>query len=55
LNYGFTTTLVAEEWSSDSSPYIHSSRDKYDTIDFAYLESNTILINALIEDLTRVE
>jgi Zn-dependent M28 family amino/carboxypeptidase len=54
LNEGFVTTLVAEEWSSDSSPYIHSSRDDYDTLDFVYLESNVVLINAIILELTKV-
>lgn len=43
---GFAAVGLSEEWASgDTTPYYHSSGDRYDTVDFGYLVSNATLVN----------
>lgn len=43
---GFLAVGLSEEYASgDTTPHYHQSSDRYDTVDFAYLESNATLVN----------
>jgi acetylornithine deacetylase/succinyl-diaminopimelate desuccinylase-like protein len=45
--------LTEEYTSGDTTPYYHKVGDTYDTINFPYLLSTTVLVNQVVADLTR--
>jgi hypothetical protein len=50
----FLATGVTEGYTSgDTTPYYHKPGDTYETIDFAYLKSTTVLVNRVMADLSR--
>jgi hypothetical protein len=52
--YGFPIILLSEAWPGDSTPYYHTSRDAYSTIDFPYLELATNFENGVVKYLTQI-
>jgi Zn-dependent M28 family amino/carboxypeptidase len=50
----FLATGVTEGYTSgDTTPYYHMAGDTYETVDFAYLKSTTVLVNRVMSDLAR--
>ncbi len=50
----FTATGISEEYrNSDTTPHIHKSTDTYDTINFNYLLSTTLIFEEAIKSLLR--
>jgi Zn-dependent M28 family amino/carboxypeptidase len=50
----FLATGVTEGYTSgDTTPYYHKAGDTYETVDFAYLKSTTVLVNRVMSDLSR--
>jgi hypothetical protein len=45
--------LTEEYTSGDTTPYYHKVGDTYDTINFPYLLSTTVLMNQMVADLVR--
>jgi hypothetical protein len=45
--------LTEEYTSGDTTPYYHRVGDTYDTVNFPYLLSTTVLVNQMIADLAR--
>ena len=45
--------LTEEYTSGDTTPYYHKVGDTYDTVNFPYLLSTTVLVNQMVADLTR--
>lgn len=45
--------LTEEYTSGDTTPYYHKAGDTFDTVNFAYLLSTTVLVNQVVADLTR--
>jgi hypothetical protein len=52
----FLAVGLTEEYASpqpDTTPYYHKAGDTFDTVNFPYLLSTTIVVNQVIADLTR--
>jgi hypothetical protein len=50
----FPATGVTEGFTSgDTTPYYHMAGDTYETVNFAYLKSTTVLLNRVMADLAR--
>ena len=45
--------LTEEYTSGDTTPYYHKAGDTFDTVNFPYLLSTTVLVNQVVADLTR--
>ncbi len=53
-DWGFPAVGITEEFASgDSTPYIHRPTDTYDTVDFVYLASTTVFLNAVFTELVQ--
>jgi len=53
--FGFAAIGLTEEYvNGDTTPYYHTSNDTYDTVNFAYLRSTTVLANAHFARLARM-
>lgn len=52
IDQGFTAMGICEEYvKGDTTPYYHSSKDDYDTVNFEYLASSTHFIFQLFKSL----
>lgn len=52
---GFSAVGITEEYvSGDTTPHYHRPGDTFDTVDFDYLESTTILIHQMLRDRSGV-
>ena len=52
IDQGFTAMGICEEYvKGDTTPYYHSSKDAYDTVNFEYLSSSTHFIFQLFKSL----
>jgi acetylornithine deacetylase/succinyl-diaminopimelate desuccinylase-like protein len=50
----FPATGVTEGYTSgDTTPYYHKPGDTYETVDFAYMKSTTVLVGRVMTDLSR--
>jgi Zn-dependent M28 family amino/carboxypeptidase len=45
--------LTEEYTSGDTTPYYHKAGDTFDTVNFSYLLSTTVLVNQVVADLMR--
>jgi len=52
---GYNVTLVAEDWTFDSSDVYHSADDKIEYVNFDYLEKFTQMVFYVVAELTKVE
>ena len=51
-NAGLSAVCLSEEWSGkDTTPYYHSAKDTFATVNFGYLESSSRLIAQALQDL----
>jgi len=51
---GFAAVGLTEEYhNGDTTPHFHRPGDAYDTVDFDYLKSTTLLVIAALRELTR--
>ncbi len=52
LQAGYRTAAVSEEWfNDDSTPHLHRSTDRYETVDFEYLDSTTELVFEVLKTI----
>jgi hypothetical protein len=52
----FLAVGLTEEYAtvpSDTTPYYHKVGDTFDTVNFDYLLSTTVIMNQVVADLTR--
>jgi Zn-dependent M28 family amino/carboxypeptidase len=52
----FLAVGLTEEYASaprDTTPYYHMAGDTFDTVNFEYLLSTTVIVNQVVADLTR--